>query len=220
MDKDKMKDQVETANVEKSPEGTMRKAVLEKYGSIARGQSSGWVPSCCGDSTPLMTIEKRGRALDYSEEDLRLGPGEANLGLGCGNPISMADLKPGEIVLDLGSGAGFDAFLAAERVGASGKVIGVDMTLEMIEKARMNAANLSISSVEFRHGQIERLPVSDSSVHVAISNCVINLAPDKSAVFGEIYRCLKPGGRIVISDILRSGEMPEEIRNNPAAYTG
>jgi ubiquinone/menaquinone biosynthesis C-methylase UbiE len=142
------------------------------------------------------------------------------LGLGCGNPISKAELKAGETALDLGSGAGFDAFLAAERVGKSGKVIGVDMTLDMVEKARMNAKKLKISNVEFRQGEIEKLPVEDHSVDVVISNCVINLSPDKSAVFGEIFRSLKPGGRIVISDILRSGEMPEEIRSNPAAYTG
>jgi len=134
--------------------------------------------------------------------------------------MSRAELKPGETVLDLGSGAGFDAFLAAERVGESGKVIGVDMTPEMVEKARMNSENLKISNVEFRLGEIEKLPVSDSSVDVVISNCVINLSPDKSTVFREIHRALKPGGRIIISDILRSGEMPEEIRSNPAAYTG
>jgi ubiquinone/menaquinone biosynthesis C-methylase UbiE len=123
-------------------------------------------------------------------------------------------------VLDLGSGAGFDAFLAAKRVGESGKVIGVDMTPEMVEKARINAKKLNMSNVDFRQGEIERLPVDDRSVDAVISNCVINLSPDKSAVFGEIYRSLKPGGRIIISDILSSREIPEEIRNNPAAYTG
>jgi SAM-dependent methyltransferase len=215
-----MENEAEDVKVEKSPEGMIRKAVLEKYGSVARGQGSGCVPSCCGDSTPLITIEKMGKALDYSEEDLLLGPGEANLGLGCGNPISMAELKPGETVLDLGSGAGFDAFLAAKRVGNSGKVIGVDMTPEMVQKAGSNAEKLNFSNVDFRLGEIEKLPVPDNSVDVVISNCVINLSQDKSAVFGEIYRCLKPGGRILISDILRSGEMPEEIRKNPAAYTG
>ena len=168
----------------------------------------------------MITIEEMGKALDYTEENLSLSPGEANLGLGCGNPISMADLKPGETVLDLGSGAGFDAFLAAKAVGESGKVIGVDMTPEMVQNARTNAEKLNISNVEFRLGEIEKLPVSDSSVDVVISNCVINLSPDKSEVFGEISRSLKPGGRIIISDILRSGEIPEEIRTNPAAYTG
>ena len=167
-----------------------------------------------------MPLKELGKALAYEEEDLLLAPGEANLGLGCGNPINMADLKPGESVLDLGSGAGFDALLAAKRVGASGKVIGVDMTLEMVQKAKTNAEKLDVSNVDFRLGKIEKLPVSDNSVDVVISNCVINLSPDKSTVFGEIYRSLKPGGRIIISDVLRSGEIPVELRNNPAAYTG
>lgn len=194
--------------------------VIKKYSEIAKGNSAGCGSSCCDSSTPLMTIKAFGKALDYEEEDLLLAPGEANLGLGCGNPISMAQLKPGEVVLDLGSGAGFDAFLAAKRVGTSGNVIGMDMTPEMVEKARENAEKLSISNVDFRLGKIEKLPVEDNSVDVVISNCVINLSPDKSVVFGEIYRSLKPGGRIVISDVLRSGEIPEELRNNPAAYTG
>jgi SAM-dependent methyltransferase len=194
--------------------------VKEKYSGIATGTAGGCAPSCCGGSPSLIPLMDLGKTLDYTEKDLSLAPGEANLGLGCGNPISKAELKPGETVLDLGSGAGFDAFLAAHQVGQSGKVIGVDMTQEMIEKARVNAEKLNISNVEFRLGEIEKLPVSDSSVDVAISNCVINLSPDKSAVFKEIHRTLKPGGRIIISDILRSGEMPEEIRSNPAAYTG
>jgi SAM-dependent methyltransferase len=194
--------------------------VREKYSGIAKGNAGGCTPSCCGGSPSLVNIMDLGKALDYAEKDLSLAPGEANLGLGCGNPISKAELKAGEIVLDLGSGAGFDAFLAAQRVGESGKVIGVDMTHEMIEKARVNAEKLNVSNAEFRQGEIEKLPVPDSSVDVVISNCVINLSPDKSAVFKEIHRTLKPGGRIIISDILRSGEMPEEIRSNPAAYTG
>jgi SAM-dependent methyltransferase len=194
--------------------------VREKYSGIAKGNADGCAPSCCGGSPSLVNIIELGKALDYADKDLSLAPGEANLGLGCGNPISKAELKPGEIVLDLGSGAGFDAFLAAKRVGESGKVIGVDMTLEMIEKAKVNAGKLNISNVEFRLGEIEKIPVSDSSVDVVISNCVINLSPDKPAVFKEIHRTLRLGGRIIISDILRSGEMPEEIRSNPAAYTG
>ena len=194
--------------------------VKEKYSAIAEGNADGCAPSCCAGSPSLVNIIDLGKALDYTEKDLSLAPGEANLGLGCGNPMSRAELKPGETVLDLGSGAGFDAFLAAHQVGQSGKVIGVDMTPEMVGKARTNAANLNISNVEFRHGEIEKLPVPDNSVDVAISNCVINLSPDKSAVFKEIHRALKPGGRIIISDILRSGEMPDEIRQNPAAYTG
>jgi len=194
--------------------------VRERYSGIAKGDAAGCATSCCAEPPSLVNIMDRGKALDYTEKDLSLAPGEANLGLGCGNPISRADLKPGETVLDLGSGAGFDAFLAAERVGESGKVIGVDMTPEMVAKARTNAKNLNIPNVEFRQGEIERLPVEDRSVDAVISNCVINLSPDKSAVFKEIFRTLKPGGRIIISDILSFGEIPEEIRNNPAAYTG
>jgi SAM-dependent methyltransferase len=204
----------------KHPEDKIRNLVKEKYSGIAKSDASGCIPSCCGGSTSFVNIVNLGKALDYTEKDLSLAPGEANLGLGCGNPIGKAELRPGETVLDLGSGAGFDAFLAAEGVGEYGKVIGVDMTPEMVEKAKLNAEKLKISNVEFRLGEIERLPAEDHSVDVVISNCVINLSPNKSAVFGEIYRSLKPGGRIVISDILRSGEMPEEIRSNPAAYTG
>ena len=204
----------------KHPEDKIRTLVKEKYSGIAKSDASGCIPSCCGGSTSFVNIVNLGKALDYTEKDLSLAPGEANLGLGCGNPIGKAELRPGETVLDLGSGAGFDAFLAAEGVGEYGKVIGVDMTPEMVEKAKLNAEKLKISNVEFRLGEIERLPAEDHSVDVVISNCVINLSPNKSAVFGEIYRSLKPGGRIVISDILRSGEMPEEIRSNPAAYTG
>jgi len=194
--------------------------VMGKYAGVAKGSGGGCAASCCDGSTPLITIMDLGKALDYTEEELSLSPGEANLGLGCGNPISRAGLKPGETVLDLGSGAGFDAFLAARRVGESGKVIGVDMTPEMVQKARTHAERLNVSNVEFRLGKIEKLPVADSSVDVVISNCVINLSPDKSSLFREIYRALKPGGRIVISDVLRSGEIPDELRNNPAAYTG
>ena len=194
--------------------------VKENYSGIATGSNSGCTPSCCGVSPTLVNIMEIGKTLDYTEDDLLLAPGEANLGLGCGNPLGMADLKQGETVLDLGSGAGFDAFLAAKRVGESGKVIGVDMTQEMIEKSRANAKKLNISNVEFRLGEIEKIPVEDNSVDVAISNCVINLSPDKSAVFSEIYRSLKQGGRMIISDILRSGEIPQEIKDNPEAYTG
>jgi len=194
--------------------------VKTKYSEIARGKPFERTASCCGGSSPFTTIMDRGKILDYTEKDLAVAPGEANLGLGCGNPIARAGLKPGEVVLDVGSGAGFDAFLSAAQVGESGKVIGIDMTPEMVEKARANAQRLNITHAEFRLGEIEKLPVETGSVDVVISNCVINLSPDKSAVFAEIHRTLKPGGRIVISDVLRSGEIPEDIKNNPAAYTG
>jgi arsenite methyltransferase len=194
--------------------------VKEKYAAIAEGKRGMGASSCCGGPTLIIDIQAMGRILDYQDEDLLLAPGEANLGLGCGNPIGKADLKPGEIVLDLGSGAGFDAFLAARQVGAAGKVIGMDMTGEMVEKARANAESLNIHNVDFRMGKIEALPVEDNSVDVVISNCVVNLSPDKTAVFGEIHRVLKPGGRIVISDILRSGEIPKALQDNPLAYTG
>lgn len=195
--------------------------VRERYAEIAKGSIIDCGTSCCcGPSPSLIKITDMGKALDYTEEDLRLAPGEANLGLGCGNPIAIAGLKEGETVLDLGSGAGFDAFLAAKKVGKSGKVIGVDMTPEMVEKAGVNAVGLKFPNVEFRLGKIESLPVEDNSVDVIISNCVINLSPDKPAVFKEMYRALKPGGRLSISDVLRSGEMPMEIKDNPAAYTG
>jgi arsenite methyltransferase len=197
-----------------------RSLVKNKYGAIAKGDPDLCVSSCCTGSSPLVNIMSVSKALDYTESDLHLAPGEANLGLGCGNPISRARLMPGETVLDLGSGAGFDAFLAAKQVGESGKVIGVDMTPEMVEKAKSNARNLGMFNVDFRQGEIEKLPVEDQCIDVVISNCVINLSLDKSAVFGEIHRSLKPGGRMVISDILSSGEIPEAIRNNPAAYTG
>jgi SAM-dependent methyltransferase len=194
--------------------------VKGRYSVIAKGDATGCASSCCGGSSSPVNIMDLGKALDYTAMDLAVAPGEANLGLGCGNPIGRAGLKEGEVVLDLGSGAGFDAFLAARQVGASGKVIGVDMTSEMVEKAGKNAEKLQVANVTFRLGQIEKLPLEDASVDVAISNCVINLSPDKSSVFGEIYRVLKPGGRIIISDVLRSGEIPEVLKNDPAAYTG
>jgi arsenite methyltransferase len=204
----------------KHPENEIHDLVKEKYAAIAEGKRGIGASSCCGGPTSIVDIQAIGKILDYQDADLLLAPGEANLGLGCGNPISMADLRPGEIVLDLGSGAGFDAFLAARQVGASGSVIGMDMTEGMVEKARANAQRLDIRNVDFRLGRIEGLPVEDSSVDVVISNCVINLSPDKEAVFGEIHRVLKPGGRMVISDVLRSGEIPKALQDNPAAYTG
>lgn len=203
----------------KKPEKTVHQIVIERYSDIVSGEGASCSP-CCGDTGKYISIEDLGRALDYTDEDLLLAPGEANLGLGCGNPLSLAELKPGETVLDIGSGAGFDAFLAARQVGASGKVIGIDMTPEMVAKATENAEKLKIINVDFRTGKIENLPLPDNSVDIVISNCVINLSPDKKKVFSEIYRVLKPGGRLVISDVVRSGEIPDQILNDPAAYTG
>lgn len=190
--------------------------VKESYAEIAQPDKC----RCCGDPSNLANILDLGKKLDYTKDELAIGLGDANLGLGCGNPLTIADLKPGETVLDLGSGAGFDAFLAAKSVGKEGKVIGVDMTREMIKKAKKNADKMGVDNVEFRLGEIEKLPVPDNAVDVVLSNCVINLSPDKRAVFGELFRVLKPGGRISISDVLRSGEIPREIMDDPKAYTG
>jgi ubiquinone/menaquinone biosynthesis C-methylase UbiE len=159
-------------------------------------------------------------ALGYSEAELASVPAGADLGLGCGNPQAIAALKPGETVLDLGSGAGFDAFLAARAVGDTGRVIGVDMTPAMITKARTNAENGEYTNVDFRLGEIEHLPVADATVDVIISNCVINLSPDKPAVFAEAFRVLAPGGRVAVSDVVASAELPDEVRSDLALYSG
>lgn len=172
--------------------------------------------SCCGGSQ----IEKVSKNIGYTEQDLKAVPEGANLGLGCGNPAVLASLKKGEVVLDLGAGAGFDCFLAANAVGMKGKVIGVDMTSEMIDKARENAEKGSYRNVEFRLGEIENLPVADSTVDVVISNCVINLSPDKKRVFQEIFRVLRPGGRFMVSDIVLLKELPTFIKNSVAGYVG
>jgi arsenite methyltransferase len=184
-------------------------AVQERYGSIARGEKSG-----CGCGTADTAI-----AIGYSAEEVALGEG-ANLGLGCGNPLAMSELKPGMTVLDLGSGAGFDAFLAWRTVGTTGRVIGVDMTDDMLARARANAEKLGATNVEFRKGFIEKLPVENASVDYVISNCVINLSPDKPAVFKEIARVLKPGGRVAVSDIVLLNELPDKLAKDVAAYTG
>lgn len=186
--------------------------VQEKYGEIARGERSGC--GCgCGSKETIAT------AIGYSRQDLELA-GSGNLGLGCGNPLALAEIDPGMTVLDLGSGAGFDAFLAWQRVGPSGTVIGVDMTDDMLARARENAAHLGANHVEFRKGHIENLPVENDSVDFIISNCVINLSPDKPSVFHEIRRVLKPGGKFAVSDIVLLGELPEGIANDVNAYVG
>ena len=193
---------------------TLVSKVREKYGEIAKTSSSCCGPSNCGGDGTLSI------SLGYDAGALGSVPEEANLGLGCGVPIDFLDLQTGETVLDLGSGPGLDAFLAAQRVGGTGHVIGVDMTPEMLERARTNASKMGVSHVEFREGRLESLPVEDGTVDAVTSNCVINLVPDKEVVFREIARVLKPGGRLVISDIILDGRLPEAIEQDIYAYVG
>ncbi len=188
----------------------IKKVVQQRYGAIARGEQSG-----CG----CASTAEYATTLGYTKEDLALA-GEANLGLGCGNPLALAEITPGMTVLDLGSGAGFDAFLAWQKVGPTGKVIGVDMTDDMLARARENAAKRGATNVEFRKGHIESLPVEDASVDLVISNCVINLSPSKPDVFREIYRVLKPGGQFAVSDIVLLQDLPEQIKQDVSAYVG
>lgn len=199
--------------------GDVRDIVREKYGEIAetRNPCCGPQSSCCGVSG---IAESMSTALGYSAEELKSVPQEANLGLGCGNPTALASLKAGEVVLDLGAGGGMDCFLAAQKVGREGKVIGVDMTPEMISLARKNAAEGNISNVEFRLGEIENLPAADRSVDVIISNCVINLSPNKARVFQEAHRVLKPGGRFMVSDIVLTRPLPGPVKESIDAYVG
>lgn len=193
----------------------VREAVRQAYADIAKNPAGPGNSCGCGCGPAASSLAKE---LGYTEEELSTAPAGANLSLGCGNPTAIAQLKEGETVLDLGSGAGFDCFLAAAKVGPSGKIIGVDMTPEMIEKARANAGGYT--NVEFRLGNIEALPVASDSVDVVISNCVINLSPDKKQVFEELKRVLRPGGRIAISDIALYRELPDAIRQSLEAYVG
>ncbi len=198
----------------------IRSVVRSKYGEIAKGTSScGCGPSCCGGSEGAAGA-KIAEHIGYTAGELDAIPEGANLGLGCGNPLAHASVRLGDVVLDLGSGAGMDAFLAARDVGPAGRVIGVDMTPEMVERARENARRVGVANVEFRLGEIERLPVADASVDVVISNCVINLSPDKAAVFAEAFRVLKPGGRMVVSDLVLLRPLPDDVRHSVEAYVG
>ena len=203
-------------------EQNVRTAVREHYASVAREQSSCCGPTkaaggCCGATPAPIEIS---RAIGYSEQDLAAVPAGANLGLGCGNPLAFAALEPGDTVVDLGSGAGFDCFLAAQRVGPQGRVIGVDMTHEMLERARGNAARDGVANVEFRLGEIENLPVADATADMVISNCVINLSTDKPRVFSEALRVLKPGGRLMVSDLVLARPLPASVARSIAAYAG
>lgn len=197
-------------------EEDIHKQVRTAYGELAQQGGCGCGTGCCGTGR---TVESVSLGVGYSKEDLAQAPEGANLGLGCGNPVALASLQEGDVVLDLGSGAGFDSFLAAERVGPAGRVIGVDMTPEMLDRARENAKKSGRTNVEFRLGEIEHLPVADNSVDVILSNCVINLSTDKSQVFREAFRVLRPGGRLMVSDIVLAAPLPAPLRESALLYS-
>jgi SAM-dependent methyltransferase len=220
--------------MENNEKESIRQFVRESYGNIAKSDSipsglsstssccgqtdtagsTGTTASCCGG--PQITPQQISTLMGYSNEDFKSVVEGANLGLGCGNPVALASLKPGETVVDLGSGGGFDCFLAAKHVGETGHVIGVDMTPDMLSRARLNAEKMKTTNVEFRLGEIEHLPVADNTADIIMSNCVINLSPDKTKVYREAYRILKPGGRLAIADIVATAPLPAEIQRNLA----